>query len=123
MTTNIYKSDQATYLIPKSQNSINFNWRKNKFNFFGNYNPNVFRGRNTLYLENRFLDSNHNITGYNNTTTKFQFGNNNHTLKFGVDFYADKKNLFGVVVSGFTFKGHPRPETVADLTDENRVLQ
>jgi iron complex outermembrane recepter protein len=123
MTTSIYKADQATYLIPKSQNSINFNWRKNKFNFFGNYNPNVFRGRNTLYIENRFLDSNYNITGYNNTTTKFQFGNNNHTLKFGVDFYANKKNVFGVVASGFVFSGHPTPTTVADLTDANGQLE
>lgn len=123
ITSSIYKPRDATYFIPKSQNSINFNWRKGKINFFGNYNPNVFRGRNTLTFENRFLDDNKNITGYNNTETRFKFGNNNHTLKLGLDWYADKKNIFGIVVSGFTFSGHPTPVTVGDLSDVNRQLE
>lgn len=123
LTSSIYKPRKAVYLIPKSQNSINFNWRKNKVNFFGNYNPNYFRGRNTMNFENKFLDDNKNITGYNVTETRFRFGNNNHTLKLGLDWYANKKNVFGVVVSGFTFSGHPTPTTVAELQDENRQLQ
>ncbi len=80
-TSSIYQPRTALYLLPKSQNSINFNWRKNKINLFGNYNPNVFKGRNTLTFENRFLDDNKSITGYNNTETSFKFRNNNHTLK------------------------------------------
>ncbi|HUR66179.1 MAG TPA: TonB-dependent receptor, partial [Chitinophagaceae bacterium] len=67
ITSSIYKPDDKVYFIPKSQNSINFNWRKNKINFFGNYNPNYFRGRNTMNLESKFLDENMNITGYNIT--------------------------------------------------------
>jgi hypothetical protein len=123
ITSSIFKPEKALYFIPKSQNSINFNWRKGKINFFGNYNPNFFRGRNALTLEGRFLDNDKHITGYNFTETNFKFGNNNHTLKLGLDWYADKKNIFGIVVSGFTFKGHPTPTTVADLTDENNVLE
>lgn len=123
ITSSIYQPGTATYLIPKSQNSVNFNWRKNKFNFFGSYNPNVFRGRNTLTFENRFLDNNNNITGYNNTETRFKFGNNNHSLKLGLDWYADKNNTFGIVVNGFVFSGHPTPTTVGNLSDENRVLE
>jgi Outer membrane cobalamin receptor protein len=68
-TSSIYKPRTALYFIPKSQNSINFNWRKNKLNFFGNYNPNMFRGRNTLTFENKFIDKDGVITGYNNTET------------------------------------------------------
>ena len=116
-TSSIYTVDGTTYLLPKSQNSINFNYRKNKINFFGNYNPNFFRGRGTLTFENRFLDDNENITGYNNTETRFKFGNNNHTLKLGLDWYTDKNNVLGIVLNGFTFKGHPTPVTIADLSD------
>jgi len=123
ITSSIYKPRTGLYFIPKSQNSINFNWRKKKLNFFGNYNPNMFRGRNTLTFENRFLDANGNITGYNNTETRFKFGNNNHTLKLGLDWYADKKNTFGIVISGFAFLGHPTPRTVGDLTNSSRVLE
>lgn len=70
ITSSIYKQAGNLYFIPKSQNSVNFNWRKNKLNFFGNYNPNMFRGRNTLTFENRFLDEDMNIVGYNNTETR-----------------------------------------------------
>lgn len=122
-TTSIYKPASATYFLPKSQNSFNFNWRKNKINLFGNYNPNFFKGANTLTFENRFLDADKNITGYNNTETRFRFGNNNHTVKLGLDWYADKKNVLGIVLNGFTFSGHPRPKTVGNLSDANHNLQ
>jgi outer membrane receptor for monomeric catechols len=121
-TTSFYSPDEAFYMIPKTQNSFNFNWKKNKFNFFGNYNPNVFRGMNRLSLDSRFLDENYNTTGYNFTETRFKFGNVNHTLKLGLDWYADKKNIFGVVVSGFSFKGHPTPTSTSDLYDANMQL-
>lgn len=123
ITTSIFKPEEALYFIPKSQNSFNFNWRKNKINFFGNYNPNFFRGRNYLSLDSKFLDDNKNVTGYNFTETRFKFGNNNHTLKLGLDWYADKKNIFGIVISGFTFKGHPTPTSIANLTDANGNLE
>ena len=122
-TTSFYSPDEAFYMIPKTQNSFNFNWKKNKFNFFGNYNPNVFRGMNRLSLDSRFLDENYNTTGYNFTETRFKFGNVNHTLKLGLDWYADKKNIFGVVVSGFSFKGHPTPTSTSDLYDANMHLE
>src|SRR6187401_2020557 len=122
-TTSFYSHDEAFYMIPKIQNSFNFNWKKNKFNFFGNYNPNVFRGMNRLSLDSRFLDENYNTTGYNFTETRFKFGNVNHTLKLGLDWYADKKNIFGVVVSGFSFKGHPTPTSTSDLYDANMQLE
>ena len=122
-TTSLFHPDEALYLRPKSQNSINFNYRKNKINFFGNYNPNVFEGMNRLTLDSRFIDENFNTTGYNFTETRFKFGNKNHTLKLGLDWYANKKNIFGIVISGFTFSGHPKPISVSDLVDENRQLE
>ncbi len=123
LTSSIYRPKSATYLIPKSQNSVNFNWRKNKLNFFGNYNPNSSRGQNRLTLESSFLAPDKSITGYNNSETKFKFGNNNHTLKLGLDWYADKKNVFGIVLNGFVFKGHPTPVTIAELSNANRQLE
>jgi hypothetical protein len=122
-TSSIYKPGKATYYIPKSQNSINFNYRKNKFNFFGNFNPNYFRGQNTMKFDGRFLDDDKNITGYNITKTRFKFSGYNQTLKLGVDWNASKKNTFGIVVSGFSFDGHPQPLTVTDLIDVERQLE
>jgi iron complex outermembrane receptor protein len=122
ITSSVFKPRDALYLIPKSQNSINFNYRRRKVNFFGNYNPNFSQGRGGLTIDRRFFDNNGNIAGYSDVDTRFKFGNNNHTLKLGVDLFADKKNTYGVVVSGFAFNGHPTPVTVNTLYDANRQL-
>ena len=119
ITTSFFKTGGALYVIPKSQNSINFNYRKNKFNFFGNYNPNVYNGRGNLKIERKFFDDNGDISGYSDVATKFKFGNHNHSLKVGVDFFADKKNTYGIVASGFMFSGHPTPVTINTLSDAN----
>ncbi len=123
ITTSFFESPSGTfYVIPKTQNSINFNYRKNKINFFGNYNPNVFKGMNNLEINRIKIDNDKNVLGYNDVETQFKFGNNNHTLKLGLDYFADKKNTFGVVVSGFLFSGHPTPTTITTTADENYQL-
>ncbi|MBL7748108.1 MAG: TonB-dependent receptor [Chitinophagaceae bacterium] len=119
ITTSFFEANNTFYVIPKSQNSITFNYRKNKINFFGNYNPNVFRGRSQLEITRRIIDENKTVLGYRDVETQFKFGNNNHTLKLGLDLFADKKNTFGVVVSGFAFSGHPTPQTITTTSDAN----
>lgn len=121
-TSSIYYDGNTTYLIPKSQNSFNFNYRKNKLNFFGNYNPNFFKGRNTMFFDRNFSKDGV-LTGSSDQITRFKFGNNNHTLKLGLDWYQNKKNVFGVVVSGFMFNGHPTPNTVSNTRDANGNIE
>ena len=122
-TTSYFSPYDALYVMPKSQNSINFNYKKDKFNFFGNYNPNFFKGRGLLLINRKFISENDNeLLGYNDVETRFKFRNNNHTLKLGFDYYADKKNTFGFVVTGFTFHGHPTPVTITNSQDENKEL-
>jgi outer membrane receptor protein involved in Fe transport len=120
-TTSIYKSINAVYFIPKTQNGITFNYRKNKFNFFGNYNPNQYKGKSLLEITRRKIGPSGETQGYNDVETKFAFGNFNHTLKLGADFFADKKNTFGVVLSGFNFAGHPTPVTSTTSSDASHL--
>jgi outer membrane receptor protein involved in Fe transport len=121
-TTGIFKQGDAWYLLPKSQNSFNFNYRKNKINLFGNYNPNFFRGRNELVLDRNFYN-NGTVDGSSSLLTNFKFGNFNQSLKLGLDYSPNKKNVFGVVVGGFLFDGHPRPVTTSTLRDKNGAVQ
>jgi iron complex outermembrane receptor protein len=122
ITTGIFNPNGTLYIIPKSQNSFNFNYRKNKINIFGNYNPNYFRGRNELKIDRNFYN-NGVIDGSSNLLTNFKFGNFNQSLKLGLDYNADKKNVFGIVVSGFEFNGHPTPVTTSTIRDKNGAVQ
>lgn len=122
ITTSIYELDGNTYILPKSQNSFQFNYKKKKLNFFGNYNPNYHQGRNTMVFDRKFQD-NGVYEGYSAQTTHFKFSGHNHTLKLGMDWDASKKDVFGVVVSGFMFNGTPAPVTSSELFDGNNQLQ
>jgi len=123
-TTSIYNLDGTLYFMPKSQNSFNFNYKKGKVNFFGNYNPNFFRGRNTMDINSEQIDSKDgSLKGYTDQQTKFKFGNFNQNLKLGLDYNLGKKDVIGIVASGFAFDGHPTPTTVADVKDINHQLE
>jgi iron complex outermembrane recepter protein len=122
-TAGLFKPGSVFYVNPRAQLSVNFNYRKNKVNFFGNYNPNFNRGRGVLLIDRKLIDGNGNTTGYTDVNTKFNFGNFNQTLKLGVDIFADKKNTLGFVASGFLFNGHPRPTTATTLSDQNHNPQ
>jgi outer membrane receptor protein involved in Fe transport len=117
-STSLYRPENTWYFYPKSQNSLNFNYKKGKWNFFGNYNPNYFRGANLQVLHRSNFDPNtKEVIGYTDQDIRFKFGNTNHTLKLGADWSVDKKNTVGVVVSGFQFIGRPTPTTNARITD------
>jgi len=118
-TAGLFKPNDVLYLTPRAQSSFTFNYRKNKLNFFGNYNPNFNRSKGYLQINRKIIDDDYNVTGYSDVVTNFKFGNFNQTLKLGLDYYADKKNTFGVVVSGFMFKGHPTPVTTTTFSDVN----
>lgn len=76
----------------KYNTSINLNFRKNKFNFYGSYNYRLFnmRGNGATNKQTFFNDS----TYYNNQTSNSHMKMNGHFGSFGVDYDADKKNLF-----------------------------
>lgn len=121
-TAAFVKVKDALYVVPKSQNSFNFNYRQDKFNFFGSYNPNFFRGRASMNIERNFYNGT-TLDGSSSLNTAFKFGNFNQTLKLGLDYQADKKNLFGIVLSGFAFDGHPTPTTSSVIKDKNGNVQ
>lgn len=111
-TSSIFTMQGQTYFIPKSQNSFNFNYRKNKINIFGNYNPNYFKGRNEQDIRRKFYDeTTGELVRSSEQMIRFKFQGMNQTLKLGMDWYANKKNTFGVTASAFSFNGKPRPAT------------
>lgn len=79
---------------PKYNGGINLNNRNKKLNLFGNYNYNNSKNANTLSIYRELLDTSFDQNG--NMDSKSE----THTFKAGFDFYANKKNTFGIIVDG-----------------------
>lgn len=98
-------SVSASYLqsyYPKTNNSINLNYRTGNVNLFGNYSYSLWQSHRDQVIIRRFKDTttkeietifDQNIISH----PKSQF----HNFKAGIDFYASKKTTLGVVFSGY----------------------
>ncbi len=105
---------------PKSNNSLNLNYRNKKINIFGSYSFAYREGFNDLDLDRRFFE-NGNFTGRydQNNTLKMNF--RNHIVRTGADFYASKRHTFGIIVSGVSNKFNPTGRNISDVYDANDV--
>lgn len=81
-------------VYPKYNGGINFNHRNQGINVFGNYNYNNTKQNNEFNLYRATVD-----TVFDNQTT-LVFLTKTHGFKTGIDFYLDKKNVFGVLING-----------------------
>lgn len=79
---------------PKLNSSLTMNYRKNKWNLFGNYSNNVGKNQFDFNLYREQLDSVYDQTniGINDDIS--------HNFKVGADFYADRNSTYGVTVTG-----------------------
>jgi len=112
---------QGTYA--KTNESINLNYRIKKFNFFANYNYNLWTGYNNLYLNRSFF-----MQGTKQIQTIFEqnsFMKNtypSHSIKTGVDFYATKKTTLGMVWTGYYEDGQETGENTAYIQNSNHTV-
>jgi iron complex outermembrane recepter protein len=84
----------AQGITPKLNSSLAMNYRKNKWNLFGNYSNNIGKNQFNFKLYREQLDSvyDQNNIGINDNKT--------HNFKVGADFYADKNSTYGITVTG-----------------------
>lgn len=118
-TTGLFERNGQEELTWKPSITLNYNNRKNKVNFFTNLVYNHRQGRSILDFTQRYYRDGKQIDSLNNVNTYFRFRNNNAALKLGLDYYADKKNVFGIVFNGFHFAGRPTPTTFTKFADLN----
>ncbi len=79
---------------PKFNGGVNLNHRNGKINVFGNYNYNNGKYLMRMNMRKEQFDT---LFTQNN---RMVFKNNTHGFKAGLDYFMDKKNIIGVVVSG-----------------------
>lgn len=100
----------------RTNNSLNFNYRINKFNFFSNLSINQNNSYQDLTIWRRYFAPTGELASSftQNSYIKPESGGKN--LKLGVDFYATKKTTLGLVLSGF------RNTTVRNVTNNAQII-
>ena len=116
-TSSLFRKDGKEELVWKPTVSVNYNYKKNNINLFGNAVYNYREGRGALDITSRYYRDGKQIDSINKVNTMFRFRNNNYTLKLGMDYTPNKKNTFGIVLNGFLFAGRPTPTTFTTYTD------
>ncbi|MBC7902772.1 MAG: TonB-dependent receptor [Gemmatimonadaceae bacterium] len=121
-TVSLYERNGNYYAPLRNSTSINMNYRKNKMNYFGNFNYNYREGKSDLELTRKLFEPDGSLNSVAYSTNNFEGRNNNYTLKLGADYYANKKNVFGFVLNGFGFFGRPTPYTNQQFRDPDGNL-
>lgn len=84
----------------KTNNSFNFNYRDNRFNFFGTLSYNVRNNFNYLDIDRRYEHADGSTSSYfrqhNDITNTGQVVN----TKIGADYYQSEKTTWGIVLNG-----------------------
>jgi len=86
--------------LTRSNNSFNFNYRKDKINVFGLFSYNLNNSFTDLDLNRKYKNDDGTAKYYFNQNSYFRRHGNTFNLKTGMDYYASEKTTFGVVLTG-----------------------
>ncbi|HSK11930.1 MAG TPA: outer membrane beta-barrel family protein, partial [Phnomibacter sp.] len=105
-----------------TSNSINLNYRNNKFNYFANYSINYNQGYNNLTINRGYLLPD-GATVWRNfeQPTYIKFDGRNNNLKAGIDYYLNKQTTLGIVAGGFISPRNIEGSSRGYWQDANRV--
>jgi hypothetical protein len=86
--------------LSRSNNSFNFNYRKNKINVFGNFSYNLNNSFTDLDLNRTYKNPDQSPKYYFNQNSYFRRHGNTFNAKAGLDFYQSEKTTWGFVFTG-----------------------
>jgi iron complex outermembrane recepter protein len=91
----------------RNNQTVQLNYRKNKFNVFGNIGRNERTGFQNIAIDRRFIDGgSKQIVSFFEQITDRNTYNHSYNGKIGLDFYASSKTTLGLVFNGFNNKGN-----------------
>jgi hypothetical protein len=110
-------------VYPKNNESINLNFRENKWNLFGNYNFNYRENYQELNIKRNMVDPTTKLlSSIFKQSSIMDNINRSNNLKIGADFYASKKTTLGFQASGFSNNWTMTSGTPTYIYDKNDVL-
>ena len=111
-------------VYPKTNNSVNMNYRSGKWNIFGNYGYSFNKGFQDITLIRNFREKNTlNLLSVFEQKSYQLRENTFQSYKAGADFYLDKKTTLGVVLNGFTNPGTENNENNTYIFNNGGILE
>jgi iron complex outermembrane recepter protein len=102
----------------KFNESVNFNYRNQKINFFSGISYNNNKGFNSLDIQRRFRDqSTKEVTSNFTQEARMLFRPQSYSARAGVDYFVSKKTTIGMVVNGFINPSERGNSNVSDISD------
>lgn len=119
-TNGSISSSYGQGVYPKTNHGISLNHRNKKINVYGSYNYAYRIAFTSLKLERKFYNNDTFLGAYNQDNyLKFDFSN--HIARGGIDYYVNKKNTIGFVVSGISNKFNPKGDNTSLVYDGNNA--
>ncbi len=107
----------------KVSESINFNYRKNKVNFFTNVGYSNRKNFQDLDIQRKFIDNGtKEVKSLFDQTGRLKDGGESINGKMGLDFFVNKKTTLGAVVNGFYNPGYFSSRSNVAISNPGSVL-
>ena len=111
-------------LLPKINESLNFNYRQNKWNLFTNINHGYRERSNRLDIKRNFLDENtKTLVSHFDQQARMKSMGSSTNVKLGADYFAGKNTTVGVVFSGFNNPNKFTNHNLTNIFNNNEELQ
>ncbi|WP_316736029.1 outer membrane beta-barrel family protein [Pedobacter aquatilis] len=106
--------------LTRSNNSANFNFRRNKLNVFGNISHNLNNSFTDLDLNRTYKNADDSPKYYFNQNSYFRRHGNTFNAKAGVDFYQTEKTTWGFVFTGMSRISEQVNNNTSNLLNANK---
>ena len=91
----------------KFNNSLQLNFRKDKWNYFFNYSMNANKGFTDLYaLRTYYKEDRETVESMLEQPSDMKGEGQNHSFRGGIDYFAGKKTTVGVALNGMFLRRH-----------------
>jgi iron complex outermembrane receptor protein len=102
----------------KFNESVNFNYRNQKINFFSGVSYNNNKGFNNLDIQRKFRDeSTKEVTSNFTQEARMLFRPQSYSARAGLDYFVSKKTTIGMVVNGFINPSQRDNSNFTDMAD------
>jgi hypothetical protein len=102
--------------------SINFNYRLDKVNFFANVAYNKQKTFRRLEIDRNYLDADGGLASSLKDISYFRPSSNNTNIKAGLDYFISPKTTWGVVFTGTISHDHDSSPVYSLLYDKSSAL-